>query len=218
MSPGAIAGGIIGIVVLLFLVGYYANKRRREGMAALAESLGFTFSREPGVFVLPAVADFELGSHGDSKKGRNAMTGRNGDIDVTIFDYQYSTGSGKNRSTHVQTVGMFKSESLQLPKFVVRPEHVFHKIGSVFGYQDIDFDRYPEFSKKYLLRSEDEDTCRALFTDEVLRYFEGQKRVSVEGNGKTILFYRPSRTVKVKDIQQFLQDGFGVFALFRGGS
>jgi len=41
---------------------------------------------------------------------------------------------------------------LKLPFFELKPENTFHKIGQVFGYQDIDFEAFPNFSKGYLLR------------------------------------------------------------------
>lgn len=215
MGPRLLVGGIIGSIIAVCLLAWYAGRKRRKELAAVAETLNFSFSEDPGVFLLPLLADFELGGHGHGKKGRNVMTGKSGDIDVTIFDFQYTTGSGKNSHTYLQTVGVFTSSALNLPTFALRPEHIFHKIGGVFGYQDIDFDRHPEFSKKYLLRADDEEACRAVFTGPVLRYFEGQKHIHTEGKGHTLLFYRQSKKVRPSDIPAFLQDGFGVFSLFK---
>ncbi|MEC9473853.1 MAG: hypothetical protein VX584_04130, partial [Actinomycetota bacterium] len=70
---------------------------------------------------------------------------------------------------------MLDAEDLQLPTFVIRPENLFHKIGSTFGYQDIDFDAHPTFSKRYLLRGPDEEAIRNTFTDEFLSSYERHK-------------------------------------------
>jgi hypothetical protein len=43
-----------------------------------------------------------------------------------------------------------------MPHFALRPEKAWHKIGSWFGHQDIDFDSHPRFSSTYLLRGGDE--------------------------------------------------------------
>jgi hypothetical protein len=100
----------------------------------------------------------------------------------------------------------------------MRPEHFFHRIGSVLGYQDIDFESHPtaaEFSKKYLLRGKDEQTIRALFTDTVLTFFAAHPdKVLLEGSGDQLILYRDGKIIEPEDIPAFMKEGFEVFRLF----
>ncbi|MDP6107162.1 MAG: hypothetical protein QGI33_01860 [Candidatus Brocadiia bacterium] len=144
--------------------------------------------------------------HGDAKG-----------IEVAIFDYRYTTGGGKSSHTWSQTVICFWSEMLKLPEFSMRPEHVFDKIGSFLGFQDIDFPRYPTFSKKYLLKGSDEEVIRAVFNESVLAFCEGILGLSTEGAGTCLVYYRSRKKVKPPEIMGFMEDGFRVFELFASG-
>ena len=118
----------------------------------------------------------------------------------------------------MQSVICFQSPQLNLPKFQLRPEHFFDKIGSKLGYQDIDFESHPtavEFSKKYLLRGKDEQTIRALFTDAVLTFFAAHPdKVCVEGSDDQLIWYQPGKIIEPEDIPAFMKEGFEVFRVF----
>jgi hypothetical protein len=100
-----------------------------------------------------------------------------------------------------------EGSKLNFPKFELEPENTFHKIGQVFGYQDIDFESFPIFSKKYLLRGNDEAKIRELFTPEVIKFFERNQNIHIEAQGNTLIFYRPSKRCKPDEIKGFYQDG-----------
>ena len=135
-------------------------------------------------------------------------------LEVGIFEYQYTIGSGRHRRTVRQSVIYFRSPELNLPQFALRPENLFHNIGGVFGYQDIDFDSHPQFSKKYLLRGNDEQKVRELFATEVLGFFEGQDGISTKGGGDQLIFYRLGKRIKPEDVRPFIEEGLEVFRLF----
>ena len=117
-----------------------------------------------------------------------------------------------------QTVIWFRSTQLSLPSFVMRPEHVFHKIGSAFGYQDIDFESNrtaADFSKKYLLRGGDEHAIRSLFKDNVLDFFATHPgKLVLEGRDERLILYRPMQLIRPENISVFLEEGLEVFRLF----
>jgi hypothetical protein len=94
-------------------------------------------------------------------------------VKAAVFDYIYVTGSGKSQQTHYQTVVYLEPVNLALPMFSLRPETLFHRMLSAFGYQDIDFGQRPEFSKQYILRGQNELAIRQTFNDRVLSFFRG---------------------------------------------
>ena len=144
------------------------------------------------------------------------MRGARGPTPVAIFDYSYVTGGGKSRRRWRQSVICFHTNKQFPTNFCLRPEHAWHKIAAVFGYQDIDFENRPRFSAKYLLRSDNEQAVRLLFTDEVLAYFE-QDGVGIctEGAGDWLVVYRESARVEPDAIASFMEEGIRVLSLFQ---
>ncbi len=215
MEGLVIVAVILGIGGVIFWSSVVQTKKRREGMRALAARLKFDFFEEANSAMTGSVGGFHLFKQGHSKKIRNVLSGTANDIDVRIFDYKYTTGSGKNQSTHKQSIVLFESQYLQLPLFELRPENVFHKIGTAFGYQDIDFDSHSGFSKHYLLRGDDEAAIRDLFSREVLDNYEHTRGLSTEGGKTRLVFYRAGKTASVDKIEGLMAEAFKVFALFK---
>ena len=205
---------LLVIVVVIFLVRYY-SKKRTEALVTFAESQHFHLSKKPDETFLPSLSQFHLFSKGHSKKVSTVLNKRTTEKEITIFDYRYTTGGGKSSHMWSQTVILLQSTRLQLPSFTLRPENVFHKIGKTFGYKDIDFDMHPIFSKQYLLRGEDEQAIRQLFTERTLTYFDEYKGLCVEGDGDRLLFYRSSKKVSPQNMSLFLENGGKVFNLFK---
>ncbi len=207
--------GIIILIVAAVILAWWHEKKRRKRMREIAGSLGFIYQEKGDPLLFSLVDQFYLFSQGRSRRIYNVLKGRTGDSDVTIMDYQYTTGGGKNSSTFRQTVILFDSELLELPAFALRPENVFHKIGSAFGYQDIDFESHPEFSKKYLLRGINEEAVRNTFDYDLLSYCERQKNLFLEGEGRKLIYYRSGKRIKPEEIKSFLHEGMTVFNRFR---
>ncbi len=218
MEKFLIAGAIIvfaGIAGAIIIFSILRGRKRTAALEALAGQMSFSFSKKGGYELNSCLGVFNLFSQGHSRKMANVMQGRTEKLEVTILDYRYTVGSGQHQQTHSQTVICLRGESLRLPVFALRPEHVFHRIGKVFGYQDIDFDEHPVFSKRYLLRGEDEERIRALFSNKAISYYEGQKGLSTEGAGDALIFYRLSKRVPPAEISAFMQEGFTVLGLFK---
>jgi hypothetical protein len=132
-----------------------------------------------------------------------------------LFDYSYTSGTGKDRRTSEQTVGFFQSDALDLPEFVARPEDLFDKIGQVFGYQDIDLPMHPEFSRRYILRGADEHRIRDFFTPEVARFFEANPGLSVEAKFDRFILYRPGRRLPPEQWRDWLDKARETFEVLR---
>ena len=212
-APVLIAGFIAAVVgLIIFFV--IMEKKRRQALEVLAGQLGFTFSLKDNQDLMAQLSFFDLFSKGHSRRIKNIMEGAIEDNYIIIFDYRYVTGGGKNSHTYNQTVILFLSDRLDLPKFALRPENIFHKIGKVFGYKDINFDHYPQFSKKYLLRGEDEQLVREMFNEDVIRHFESNLNLCLEAGGNQLIFYRSSKRVKPQLLRTFLDEAFKAYQLF----
>ena len=215
MEIALIITGVLTFIGISFLLAWFFDKKRSEALQLIAKALNFSFERKGDELLIAMHNDFDLLSKGHAKKASNVMYGRSGDMDITIMDYQYTVGHGKNSSTHLHSIIIVQSIHLLLPVFTLAPENIFHKIGGVFGYQDIDFSSHPKFSKQYLLRGEDEDAIRETFNDELLKFYEKNKTFNTEGNNDKFVFFRTGKRLSAKDIQAFLQEGITLYGLLK---
>ena len=76
--------------------------------------------------------------------------------------------------TYYQTFFFIQSKDLGLPEMLIYPEKFFHKVGSLLGMQDIDFEEWPEFSRKFLVQG-DEWGVRRLMDKDITKFFLSQK-------------------------------------------
>ena len=212
------------VSIVLLAVGFAAavhlyERKRSETLRSTAYSLGLSFKKD--IKIDARFGSFHLFSQGSWKMITNCMSGELDGAEVMVFGYRFRAdrGGGGGRlhgrgRSYKQTVVSFRSDKLTLPPFELRPEKLFHKIGGVFGYQDIDFSSHPNFSDSYLVRGNDEVAIRHVFSTNVLTYFEQSKGLSVEGKGDTLVCYRDGKLTSPKNIKSFLDEGRAVFALF----
>jgi len=211
-----IVGGLIVLIVSAIVVYRRKEKLRTDGIRAVADELGLQFNPK-GDNLISALSQFKLFSQGGGKKIRNLLHGTTEDVEVSVFDYQF-TQDGEEGQTLKQTVVSIRSPLLDLPDFSLSPENLLHKIGQVFGYKDIDFESNPGFSKAFLLRGSDETRIRAVFDEEVLALFERTLGVCVEADGDRLIYYRTGKRVEPANFRSLMDEGFKVYMGFRSRS
>jgi hypothetical protein len=215
MNNTYIVAGIIAVAIIFWIVSRFNGGKRGKAIKKLAESMNYTFSAKGNETLSSQLYNFNLFSKGHSQKISNVITGTRNNIRITILDYKFTTGGGKSSHTYEQSVIFFESDKLHLPEFILRPESLFDKIGQVFSNKDIDFKMYPLFSKKFLLRGNDEESIRSLFTDSVLRVYEQHQHLSTEANGSRLIIYQISKRVSPDRIESFIQEGSDIVELFK---
>ena len=92
----------------------------------------------------------------------------------------------------------------------MRPEGMFDKIGSAIGFQDIDFESHPEFSKMFVLKG-DEDQIRRYFVPSILEFFEQYGGMNVEAKQGALIFFRTGKRMKPENLKDLLGDAYQVF-------
>lgn len=209
---------VVGLVVVLFFViltiSRVWERRRRQAFQKLAEQLHFEFHVEGRAALMSELKPFHLFNIGHSQRMTNLLEGEASGTRISIFDFYYVTGGGKHRHVWNQSVFIARCEGLSMPLFSMRPESVWHRIGTLFGLQDIDFDSHPKFSKAYLLRGPDEPAIREFLSDEILDYFDERPGLNIEGHGDLILYAKYSRLAPDK-IRDFMAEGFDILKVFQ---
>jgi hypothetical protein len=216
-----------GIVIVAVIAERRAEKKRTEQLSQLAAEMAFSFEPSGDALLAVGLGRLPLFNRGHSRKTKNVLRKLVRGTEVIVLDHQYTIGHGKSRQTHKQTVVVFHpSDRADLPDFEMRPKSLFHRIGALFGYQDINFESHPKFSKSYLLRGNDESAIRAAFTPAVLEFFEQHPdKWSVEAHSAWIVIVRGNaqrsfrissgpRRVDPTAIAQLLADATKVYLLF----
>jgi len=143
----------IALAVVLIVFGILKARERREAMARLAAELGFEYYPDDPWNLEDKYAMFELFGRGHSRRASNVICGEIDGRAVVAFDYQYTTGSGKNQSTH-----SYQALVMGLPILAaglrMRSESLFDRVASWVGYDDINFES-DEFSRSYHVACDD---------------------------------------------------------------
>jgi hypothetical protein len=113
-------------------------------------------------------------------------------------------------------VACFEQEGGNLPGFILRPENLFDKLGSLIGYKDINFENQPDFSARYRLTGANEEEIRRLFTDQAISFYQGLegKTVCTEAGGSRLIYYRQGMRAKPEDVRAFLEEARMIFGMF----
>ena len=169
---------------------YKANLREEE-FRTCANQLSWSLKPKDEFGTINWLLDFKLFKDGMNKKIGPIIIKKEDDLAFTcLFDYTYTISTGKSSSTYHQTVYFRYSKQLALPHFVMVPEKWYHRVGTYFGMQDIDFIEYPDFSHNYLLRGADEPYIRHHFNHpEMIRFFDHQDFYSLEGMNYLMILY-----------------------------
>lgn len=213
-----LVGGGLAVVVGLILFSLKQERQRTAELEALADDMSLSFSPLGNQSLESDLSHMSLMQRGHSRKLFNHISGETQSVELDLFDYRYTTGSGKHQTTHTLSVVAFTSPLLDLPPFELGPENFLHRLAGAFGYQDIDFGGYPTFNKKYLLRGQNEKSIRKLFTEPVLNHFEAQLAA---GKGVCEVIGHRSRLIVAKRrekparLRAFLEDAFATYGVLK---
>lgn len=187
----------------------YKFDHRIKEFEACAQTLKWTYNELDEKGLIKLMLDFKLFKKGHGKKICPLIIMDEGDLEYTcVFDYAYTISSNNSRRVFRQTVYFRYSKSLALPHFMMVPEKWYHKVGTYFGMQDIDFVEYPTFSHNYLLQGNDEDYVRHHFNHPALvKFFDQQDFYSLEGMNYLLILYIHDTLLPKQQIQQLVRIG-----------
>ena len=142
----------------------------------------------------------------------NCLKGSFEDLKISweISDVNFNEGQTFTAETFNTTIMVLKLNK-KIPVFSMEEEGVlgkiFDRVMAFTGYKDIDFDMYPDFSKKFLLMGDNESEIRSFFTDEIIRFFENRQIYHLESNGESIIIFDKIKLARTDETIAFIDYG-----------
>jgi hypothetical protein len=201
---------VVAIVAIIYAISAWFDRKRTEALTALSLEMGFFFvGKEWKDVPQPPQLETALFNRGHSKTFRNIMSGSVAGLRAYLFDYKYTVGGGRSSRTFSQTVAAYCKSGVQLPPFSLQPQGMMHKLWDAVVHKDITFESNPSFAQRYILRSEEVERARTVFTPTLLVFLEAldpQKKWQIEGVGDTLLVYRGGKKAKPAAFKTFLEE------------
>jgi len=142
----------------------------------------------------------------------NCLRGTFKDLDVSweIADVKFNEGQAFTAETFNTTLMVLYLNN-KIPVFTMEKEGVFEKlfdrVMALTGYKDIDFDMYPDFSKKFLLMGDNESEIRSFFTGDIIQFIEEHQIYHLESNGEALLIFDKIKLARTDETIGFIDYG-----------
>ncbi len=144
----------------------------------------------------------------------NSLKGTFKDINLSweITDITFSEGAAFTAETFNTTVMVLKL-SKNIPVFTMEKEGMFDKIiDKVKSYAgnkdlDIDFAKYPEFSRKFIIHGDKESEIKSFFTDKLIQFFETHQIYHLESNGQEIIIFDKIKLARTDETIDLIEYG-----------
>ena len=146
-------------------------------------------------------------------------TFKNLNVSWEIADVTFNEGAAFSAESFNTTLMVLKLNK-RIPIFTMEKEGVFEKIFdrvmAFTGYKDIDFEMYPNFSKKFLIMGNNESEIRSFFTDEIIRFFENHQIYHLESNGEGLVIFDKIKLARTDETIAFIDYGKELAILLDG--
>jgi hypothetical protein len=199
---------LVGSIVLSWIVGAGAPKRRTRALEAVAAEMGFSFAADkPNYAADWQLPGARLGWDGVNCTARNFMEGTVSGMRTAMFDYFHDFGAGQGVRN---TVAVFASTQRRVPafdlsrKFLLQPNSTYSNLVELSA---------PEFSKHFALTGADHDWLRRMFDRQVIDLIVStyaRQKFQISGGGPWLAFNTASSDrqarLKPKKWRGFLQD------------
>lgn len=115
-------------------------------------------------------------------------------------DLTLTEGAMQDKQDIQLTVAYLSELEIAAPDFALEPEGLWSKFSELVGGKDIDFSAYPDFSKKYYLRGQDENAIKNFFQEKLVRFFESHEPIHIECHKHKLLVYKKRDLLEPADI------------------
>jgi hypothetical protein len=214
-SPFLIAGAFFVIMAIVGLLNSRQQGKRREELAMFAVSAGLQWTdpatmgmanyQGGGGFLssffnassmledsfLSRFQGFQPFGDGYDFMVNNLMIGTKNNIDWYLFDYRFTTGSGKSRETHRYSIFAARVP-YTFPMLSLKPETVLTRMGEHLGLHELKFE-LDEFNRRYFITCNDDKVAYDILCPQIIDYMMKQPARYWQMFGMYVMVVEPTQ-------------------------
>jgi MFS superfamily sulfate permease-like transporter len=176
---------------------------RQQKLQSLAGELNWEFDSSVTLYS-PEFDAYHLLQHKMIDRTYNRLQGTVNGHKVVIQDIDFHEGELQTKVNAQTTVAEIHLNN-PAPLFTIEREYLFDKIAALAGYDDIDFEKFDEFSSNFKLKGENEAAVVDYFTDNLLNFMETELPYRVECIGNQIMLFGKERTMTVSEVKSLIE-------------
>jgi hypothetical protein len=185
---------LVAFIALLVFGGglwfqYRMRQKRRQELAAIAQSQGFQFSGDDPERTtdLP----FGLFQKGRRRGTENVMWGTHHDLPIKVFDYWYyeeqSDGRGGRNRQYFRFTCAIITIGASCPPLRIGHEGFFSRIGNAMGFKDVELE-YDDFNRAYRVHCDDQKFAFSLLDGQMMEWLLQEREFkAIEVSGPWVL-------------------------------
>jgi MFS superfamily sulfate permease-like transporter len=178
-----------------------ALTKRQSSLLKISNDLGwkYTANQEEEITDLPNFGYFKT-------RQINKVSNIISNDSCSLFDVEFSEGEMIAKQVIRASMFFIKLDK-EIPEFTLDKEGIFEYIYHFTGFNDIDIDNHPDFSKRFYLSGKDQEKIIELFTDDLILFFESNPYYHIEGSKDCLLILGKERLAGVKEIKALANFG-----------
>ncbi len=151
-------------------------------------------------------AGFSFGTNSKIVHAQNIVSGKYEGVRLIYSEIIYDQ-TPDTASADSQLSALLIKPSADIPIFMLEREGFFEKLTDLAYRADIDFDAYPVFSDKFVLKGPNEEAIRSFFHPGIIRKVEQNPHFHIESNGEAIILYRFDKSEDDDSISELIRFG-----------
>ena len=174
---------VVIVAIVIWILSYLIEAKRREALRKLAAKLGLGFSESRNYELAVQYSFLDRLAQGENRYLFNTLSGVCRGERILASDYHYETHStdskGRRHTAHHYLAIFILQLPASFPELLIAPEGFLSKIAQVLGYDDIDFESH-EFSRSFCVRSPDRKFAYDICNARMMEYLLGNKDLTIE--------------------------------------
>ncbi len=187
--------------------------KRQEALKAYMEELGWDFRAE-SIHRSPDLEYFPLFRTKTIDHVFNRCEGRDDGIRYKLFDVEYYEGVFIAKQVFRTTVLVIHMDR-EMPRFTLDKEGLFHRAAELIGFSYIELEAYPDFSRRFLLKGDNERAIKGFFERGLVRFFESNPYYHVQSTYESLLIFKRERLASISEVKALIDFGSRLAACIR---
>ncbi len=172
---------------------------RQQALADWAEEYGFTY--QPNVrYTGQPFYKFRYFRALQIESQKNRIEGELEGLKFVLADIDYHQGEFIARGTLHSTMMSMKITH-KVPQFVLDRERLLDKVAALAGFNDVNFDDFPEFSSKFRLQAANEEALREFISKDFVDLLTEYPDYHIEARGNQVLIFEKERLAGANEIK-----------------